>query len=140
MHVQNAYALEKLLELNYNTRKWRLLLNSLFFCVILMYYFSLIPNISFTIPLKHFGTFFTTIFIFSTLLLVEFTCIYHLHVNHASPIITMAIPMTNNQPDIGSNKTSNMPRPNPIKQTPIVFFNAHNIKYYLLFNIILNLL
>ena len=96
-----------------------------------MYYFSFIPNRSFTIPLKHFGTFFTTIVIFFTLLF-HFFNISHLQDNHANPIATTAIPMANNQPDIGSNKTSNIPRPNPIKHTPSVFFNAHNITIILL--------
>ena len=39
---------------------------------------------------------------------------------------TIASPIINNQPDIGSNNTSNIPKPNPIKQTAIVFFsNLH---------------
>jgi len=36
----------------------------------------------------------------------------------------MAAPIKNNQPAIGSNNTNNTPSPIPIKQTPIVFFNA----------------
>lgn len=47
-----------------------------------------------------------------------------------------AAPTRNSQPVIGSNKTNNTPRPIPIKHTPIVFFNAHNIIYYLLCYII----
>lgn len=97
-----------------------------------MYYFSLIPNRSFTIPLKHFGTFFTTIVILFPPLLSNFRKIsfFHLQESHASPIITTAIPIANSQPDIGSNKTSKIPRPNPIRHTPSVFFNAHNIIFY----------
>lgn len=98
---------------------------------IFMYYFSLIPNRSFTIPLKHFGTFFTTIVIFIHSPFYDtFT---YLQDNHARPIIITAIPIANSQPDIGSNKTSKIPSPNPIKQTPIVFFNALNIFLYPLF-------
>ena len=44
--------------------------------------------------------------------------------------MTTAIPIANSQPDIGSNKTSKIPRPNPIKHTPSVFFSAHNIIFY----------
>lgn len=112
----------------------RLLLKIASFLVILtihtpMYYFSLIPNKSFTIPLKHFGTFFTTIVILFTLLFskIPLCLLYHLQDNHARPTITTAIPIANSQPDIGSNKTSKIPSPNPIKHTPRVFFKAHNI-------------
>lgn len=59
---------------------------------------------------------------------IYFIC--HLHVSHVRPIITMVMPITNSQPDIGSNKTSNIPRPNPIKQTPIVFLNKYSIYFY----------
>lgn len=108
-----------------------------------MYYFSLIPNRSFTIPLKHFGTFFTTIVMFFTLLFLKiFLNIPHLQDSHARPTITTAIPIANSQPDIGSNKTSKIPRPNPIKHTPRVFFSAHNIYFILLslFSILYSLL
>ena len=66
--------------------------------------------------------------------------------------------MANSQPDRGSN-TSKIPSPNPIKHTPIVFFNAPNIfifplpfyslyiilsflfiRYYFMFLILCNLL
>ena len=45
----------------------------------------------------------------------------------------MAIPIKNNQPVTGSNNTSNTPKPNPIKHTPIVLFSNLNIIYYLLY-------
>ncbi len=51
-----------------------------------------------------------------------------------SPTAITVIPKANNQPDKGSNNTSKIPSPNPIKHTPMVFFNAHNIIYYLLFS------
>ena len=93
---------------------------SIFLFVILMYYFSLIPNISFTKPLRNFGTFFTTMVIFP----LSFS---YLQDNHMSPTATIVTPIANSQPDRGSNRTSRMPSPNPIKHTPIVFFNAHNM-------------
>ena len=92
-----------------------------------MYYFSLIPNINFTIPLKHFGTFFTTIVILFTLLFIS---IVYLQDNHISPTIIIVTPITNNQPDKGSNNTSKIPNPNPIKHTPNVFFSNPNIVFY----------
>ena len=96
-----------------------------------MYYFSLIPNKSFTIPLKHFGTFFTTIVIFPSLSFLLNS--FYLQDNHIRPIAIIATPKANSQPDSGSNSTNRIPNPNPIKHTPMVFFNAHNIIYYLLF-------
>ena len=39
------------------------------------------------------------------------------------PIHASATPIINSQPVIGSNNTSNIPIPNPIKHTPIVFLN-----------------
>lgn len=95
-----------------------------------MYYSSFNPNINLTKPLKNFGTFFTTIFIFNH------TPPYFLQNSHATPNINNAQPIINSHPVIGSNNTSNIPEPTPIRQTPIVFFNASNI-YYLLFYIIL---
>ena len=41
-------------------------------------------------------------------------------------------PITKSQPVKGSNKTSKIPKPNPIRQTAIVFLNSLNIIYYLL--------
>ena len=61
---------------------------------------------------------------------------YFLQNSHATPNINNAQPIINSHPVIGSNNTSNIPEPTPIRQTPIVFFNASNI-YYLLFYIIL---
>ena len=43
------------------------------------------------------------------------------------PTLTTITPITNSQPDIGSNKTSNIPNPKPIKHTAIVFFNNLHI-------------
>lgn len=42
----------------------------------------------------------------------------------------MVSPIMNSQPDIGSNNTSSIPNPNPIKQTAIVFFS--NLHIFLL--------
>ena len=75
------------------------------------------PNINFTKPLKNFGTFFTTICINSHPPLPH---------NQAIPSTTKTQPMQNNQPAIGSNNTSSIPVPIPIRQSPIVFFNASN--------------
>ena len=86
------------------------------------YVLSFIPKSNFTIPLKNLGTFFTTIVIITYLLLR----IYYPH-SHISPTATTTTPIINSQPDIGSNNTSNIPSPKPIKQTANVFFNAHNI-------------
>ena len=47
------------------------------------------------------------------------------------PTATTTTPIMNNQPDIGSNNTSNIPKPNPIKQTAIVFLSTFNIIIYL---------
>lgn len=44
-----------------------------------------------------------------------------------SPTATTIIPIINNQPDIGSNNTSNIPSPKPIKHTASVFFNSLHI-------------
>ena len=88
---------------------------------------SFIPNISLTNPLKNLGTFLTTIFI------ITISFLYFLQNSHATPNINIAHPIKNNHPVIGSNNTNNIPAPMPIKQTPIVFFNASNI-YYLLFD------
>lgn len=38
-----------------------------------------------------------------------------------------ATPIINNQPVNGSNNTSKIPNPNPIKHTPMVFFNKLNM-------------
>lgn len=46
---------------------------------------------------------------------------------------SIAIPIKNNHPVTGSNNTSNTPRPNPIRHTPIVLFSNLNIIYYLLY-------
>ena len=81
------------------------------------------PNINFTIPLKHFGTFFTTIVIQIHSPLFYKNYLY-LQDSHISPTIIIVTPIVNSQPDKGSNNTSKMPRPNPIKHTPIVFFSA----------------
>lgn len=77
------------------------------------------PKINFTIPLKHLGTFFTTIYIL--------TLSYLQHDIQANPQITIAIPNINNHQDKGSNRTNNMPTPNPIKHMAIVFLN--NLKH-----------
>ena len=73
-------------------------------------------------PLKHFGTFFTTIFIFPLS--------YLQHDIHANPIMTIATPNINNHQVKGSNKTANIPTPNPIKHMAIVFLN--NLKHILI--------
>ena len=142
-----------------------------------MYYSSFNPNINLTKPLKNFGTFFTTIFIFNhtppykvqiwfkkikfwqnlkgtgtyfvyvvvnviwrnqnvIISQPKLLFCYFLQNNHATPNTNNAQPIINSHPVIGSNNTSNIPEPTPIRQTPIVFFNASNI-YYLLFYIIL---
>lgn len=79
------------------------------------------PNIILINPLKNLGAFLTTI------------CIYYppFPNNQAIPSATKAKPMQNNQPVMGSNKTSNIPVPMPSKHKPIVFFSASNIMYYL---------
>lgn len=40
-----------------------------------------------------------------------------------NPTQTTVTPMINNQPATGSNKTNNIPNPNPIKHTASVFLN-----------------
>ena len=127
----------------------------MFFIKFMCIYLSFIPNKSFTIPLKHFGTFFTTIVILSlssineqlsldiSIYLIFYNVYFHLQDSHINPTITIVVPMANSHPDNGSNSTSKIPSPIPIKHTPNVFFNAHNmllyspfsfyILYYLLF-------
>ena len=82
------------------------------------YVLSLIPKINFTIPLKNFGTFFTTIVIIFLL--------FYEH-NHIKPTLTTTTPIMNSQPDIGSNNTNKIPKPSPIRQTANVFFNILHI-------------
>lgn len=94
-----------------------------------MYYFSFMPNISFTIPRKHLGTFFTTIVIFIHSPFVIY--LLYLQDSQINPTIIMVTPIANSQPDSGSNNTSKIPSPNPIKHTPIVFFNNFNIPFIL---------
>ena len=53
------------------------------------------------------------------------------------PSTKTVAPIKNSHHAIGSNKTNKIPVPIPIKHTPIVFFNASNIIYYLLLHIIL---
>lgn len=53
---------------------------------------------------------------------------------------TTARPMANSQPVNGSNNTSNIPSPRPIKHTPKVFFNTQNIIYYLLLVYYINII
>lgn len=84
-----------------------------------MYYFSLIPKISFTNPLKNFGTFLTTIVIFSTLL--------YLQDSQMSPTAMITTPIVNSQPDSGSSNTNKIPKPKPIRHTPNVFCSALNM-------------
>ena len=38
----------------------------------------------------------------------------------------MATPIKNSHPVTGSNKTNRIPTPNPMQQTPIVFFKNFN--------------
>ena len=78
------------------------------------------PKINLTIFLKHLGTFFITIFIILPLS-------YFLQSNQAIPTKKNPEPIKNNHPFDGSNNTNNIPVPIPIRQTPIVFFNALNI-------------
>lgn len=94
-----------------------------------MYYFSFMPNINFTMPRKHFGTFFTTIVIFIHSPFVSYQ--FYLQDSQINPTITTVTPIANSQPDSGSNNTNKMPSPIPIKHTPIVFFNNFNILYFL---------
>lgn len=94
-----------------------------------MYYFSFMPNINFTMPRKHFGTFFTTIVIFIHSPFVSYQ--FYLQDSQINPTITTVTPIANSQPDSGSNNTNKMPSPIPIKHTPIVFFNNFNILYLL---------
>lgn len=96
-----------------------------------MYYF--IPKINFTNPLKNLGTFFTTIVIFPTLLYnnIVFPVSFNKnqHESHIIPIVISVTPITNNQPEKGSNITSNTPIPNPIKHTAKVFLKSLSINY-----------
>ena len=93
-------------------------------------YVPFIPNINLTKPFRNFGTLFTTI-------VIIFTLPYQL-ASQTNPKIVKATPIENSQPVTGSNKTSNIPKPIPIKQTPKVFFNIpniillppHNLLYY----------
>ena len=59
------------------------------------------------------------------------------------PTATTTTPIRNSQPDMGSNNISNIPNPNPIKQTAMVFFSSFNIiitssfVYYIWFYVVL---
>ena len=52
--------------------------------------------------------------------------LYYEH-NHINPTLTTTTPIMNSQPDIGSNNTSKIPKPSPIKQTANVFFKILHI-------------
>ena len=50
------------------------------------------------------------------------------HASHIKPTQITATPIINNHPVIGSNKTNNIPNPNPTKQTANVFLkNLFNL-------------
>ena len=49
------------------------------------------------------------------------------------------IPIPNNQPVVGSNKTRSIPTPNPIKHTPQVFFNRFIFTSFYKLNLVYNM-
>ena len=110
------------------------------FILNIMYQFScfLIPNKKPKNFLINFPGLYTTILILSSflnlysflefnLLFILFSISFHLH-SQKIPKSNKIIPIPNNQPVVGSNKTSNIPTPNPIRQTPKVFFNIFIFK------------
>ena len=98
----------------------------------ILFYVLLIPKISLTIPLKNLGTFLTTIVI---LIPPHFQL-----ASQIKPKIVIATPIVNSQPVRGSNNTSRIPIPIPMKQTPKVFFNIQNnispssLHYYIMYS------
>lgn len=56
-----------------------------------------------------------------------FTLYTYLQDSQISPTAIIVTPIANSHPDRGSNNTSKIPSPSPIKHTPIVFFNAFSI-------------